>query len=45
MTIERTHQGAYRVSSIVGGYLVTRLYFGMTKREALREFRAETKGM
>lgn len=45
MTIERTYQGAYRVSSIISGYLVTRTYYGMTKREAMRAYRADTKGM
>ena len=36
--------GAWQVSDIIGGYLVTRTYYGYTKREAIALFRAETKG-
>lgn len=43
MTIERKYQGAWVVSDIIGGYLVTRTFYGYTKREALRMFRAEFK--
>jgi hypothetical protein len=40
MTIERTFQGAYKISAIVNGYLVTRQYMGYTKREAIQRFKA-----
>lgn len=45
MTIERTFQGAWRVSAIVAGRLVSRQYFGMSKRESVAEFRAETANL
>ena len=35
--------GALEVSAVVGGYLVRRVYFGYTRREAARAFRAEIK--
>jgi hypothetical protein len=35
--------GAWRVSDIIGSYLVQRVYFGHTKREAMLAFRAEFK--
>lgn len=34
--------GAWQVSDMIGGYLVTRTYIGYTKREALRMFREES---
>lgn len=43
MTIERNHEGAYVISDIVKGYLVTMRYYGYTKREAIRLFRQEIK--
>lgn len=44
MTIERIpHSGALVVSEIIGGYLVTRKYYGYSKREAMRAFRAEAR--
>lgn len=43
MTIERTHFGAWRVSAIVAGYRISRLFIGYTKRAAVREFKAEIK--
>jgi len=43
MTIERNYEGAYVVSDIVGGYLVTRSYYGYTRREAIALFKAEIK--
>ena len=33
--------GAWIISDFVGGYLVTRTYYGHTKRDSLRLFRAE----
>jgi hypothetical protein len=41
MTIERTIQGAWRISDIIGGYLEVKQYFGYSKSEALRAFIAE----
>jgi hypothetical protein len=41
MTIEKNYEGAWIVSDIVGGYLVTRRYYGYNKREALADFRRE----
>jgi len=35
--------GAWIISDIVGGYFVERAYYGYTKREALRKFRAEMR--
>jgi hypothetical protein len=44
MTAERNHAGAWVVSDIVAGYLVTRSYYGYTKREALALFKQENRG-
>jgi hypothetical protein len=41
MTIEKNYEGAWVVSDIVGGYLVTRRYYYYTMREALAMFKAE----
>ena len=38
MTIEKTIQGAWRISDIIGGYLFVRQYFGYSKSEAVRAF-------
>jgi len=38
LVIERTFQGAWRISAIVGDYLVTEQFFGYTKREAVARF-------
>jgi hypothetical protein len=43
MTIERTHQGAWRISDIVGDHLITRVYYGYTKSEAKRMFKQESE--
>lgn len=43
MTIERmTPSGGWLITAIIGGYLVTRRYFGYSKREALAMFKDET---
>jgi hypothetical protein len=42
MSVEKTIQGAWKVSAIVNGYLVTKQYFGYTKREAIALFREES---
>ena len=44
MLVEKTFQGAWSISAIINGYLVTRQYMGYTKREAMRLFKAETIG-
>lgn len=43
VSIEKTFQGAWRVSAIVGGYLVQEQYFGYTKREAVARFKEQHK--
>lgn len=44
MTVERMFpSGGYRIDDVVGGYLVTKWYYGYTKREAIRMFKEETK--
>lgn len=45
MTIEKTFQGAYRVSDIINGQYVSRQYFGYTKKEAIAEFKHEVRGI
>ena len=37
--LEKRHDGAYVVSSLINGYLVTRVYIGFTKREAISYFK------
>lgn len=39
MTVEKTFQGTWRISDVVGGRFLTRQYFGYTKREAAKCFR------
>ena len=41
MIAEKNYEGAWVISDIVGGYLVTRRYYYYTKREALAMFRRE----
>ena len=44
MSITRVaHSGAYVITAIVGGYYVSRTYYGYTRREALRLFRAAVR--
>ena len=45
MSIEKLTNGAWRVSDIVGGYRVERVFFGYTKRQAMREFIEYTANM
>ena len=35
--------GSYVVDAIIGGYLVTRVYYGYSKREAVAAFNAEMR--
>jgi hypothetical protein len=44
VSVEKTFQGAWRVSAIVGGYLVSMQYMGYTKREAVARFKEQHKG-
>ena len=44
LTIDRTSDGAWRISAIVGGYLVTRRYHFYTRRESVALFLSEMKG-
>lgn len=41
MTITKNHEGALVVSGMAHGYLVTRTYFGYTRKEALALFKRE----
>ncbi len=43
ITTNRNRSGGLVLSAIVGGYLVSRQFYGYTKREALQLFRAEIK--
>jgi hypothetical protein len=43
MTIDKNTEGAWRVSDIIGGYLVTKVYYFYTKREAIKRFKEETR--
>jgi hypothetical protein len=45
MSIYRANlSGAWIVSDFIGGYLVTRTYYGYTKAQALRKFREDIHG-
>lgn len=45
MMVKRmTPSGGWMVSAMIGGYLVSRRYFGYSKREAIAKFKDETKG-
>jgi len=41
-TIEKNLNGSWVVSDIIGGYWVTKVYYGYTKRESLRLFEEQT---
>jgi hypothetical protein len=43
MSIDKNSEGAWRISDVVDGYLVTRRYYGYTKREAIKLFKEETR--
>lgn len=43
MNIEKTFQGAWRLSTIKNGRLVSMQYFDYTRKEAIREFRQYLK--
>lgn len=42
MSIEKNYSGAYVISDVVNGYLVTKQYYGYTKREAVALFKKES---
>ena len=46
-SIDRNSEGAWRISAFIseggGEYLITRLYYFYTKREAIRLFKQEIK--
>jgi len=39
MTIEKTIRGAWRISAIIDGQLVSKQYMGYSKKEAVKEFK------
>lgn len=41
MSTVKNPNGSWTVSEIVDGYLVTRTYYGYTRRESLAQFRRE----
>lgn len=42
MTVERMFpSGGWLITDIIGGYCISRRYFGYTKREAIKLFRNE----
>lgn len=45
MTIEKTINGYYRITDIINNQLISRLYNGYTKKEAIALFRKETKNL
>ena len=44
MTYRKTFQGAHEFTAVKDGYLFTRAYFFMSKREAQARFKADLKG-
>jgi hypothetical protein len=45
MTIEKNREGAWVIYALgASGYLVTRSYYGHTKREAVRLFKEHMRG-
>lgn len=44
MTIEkRFHDGAWVISDVINGFLVTRVYMGYSKKEAITMFKRDSK--
>lgn len=41
MTVTKNHEGALVVSALAHGYLITRTYYGYTRKEALALFKRE----
>ena len=44
MNIEKTFQGAWRISTVIGNQYFHRQYMGYTKKEAVRLFKEYLKG-
>jgi hypothetical protein len=44
LTIEKNSAGAWVISAIIGGYLVTEQFYFYTKKEATRQFMNNKKG-
>ena len=45
MTIKKNQEsGAFEIYALIGNHLLTRTYYGYTRREAVAMFRAELKG-
>lgn len=42
MSITKNHDGAIIISDVIRGYLVSRTYYGFTRKEALAMFKLET---
>jgi hypothetical protein len=46
VTIEKVYpSGAWRISDMREGYRVTRVYYGYTQREAIKEFKVDMKAL
>jgi len=43
LTIDKNSEGAWLISALVGGYLITRRYYFHTKREAVDLFLSEVR--
>lgn len=41
MSIRKTFQGAFEISDIIDGRLISRQYLGYTKKQAINLFKAE----
>jgi hypothetical protein len=39
--IKLNHNGAWQISALIDNYLVTRTYYGYTKREAIAQFKCD----
>ena len=44
MIIDKNKEGAWRISDIVAGYWVTKVYYFYTKKEAIKMFRKDKNG-
>lgn len=43
MSISKNSEGAWVISDVVNGYLMTRRYYGYTLTEAIRLFKSESR--
>ena len=44
MIIDKNNEGAWRISDIIDGYWVTKVYYFYTKKEAIKMFRKDKNG-